>query len=192
MKRPIPAAFKPRNVSRQLPSSKPASERDGTGPTPSHEEGVAPAADASASLGPRVPLLGPVRGVNDFEVLDQIGKGEFGVVRRARMKAVPSEGVSAGSASSGGSRRDGTAASEVICLKELAFDYDKEGFPLEALRELGLLSALSPHANLVRPLAVAVGGSGLSTWHLAMEAMNCDLATLILGAKRMPFSEAQV
>ena len=191
MKRPIPAAFKPRNVSRQLPSSRSASERDGLGPTPSHEDGVAPAAEENALLGPRVPLLRPVYSVNDFEVLDQIGKGEFGVVRRARMKAVLTDGANAGSIS-GGSSRDGAAASEVICLKELAFDYDKEGFPLEALRELGLLSALSPHPNLVRPLAVAVGGAGLSAWHLAMEALDCDLATLILGAKRMPFSEAQV
>lgn len=54
--------------------------------------------------------------IDDFELLDQLGKGEFGVVLRAREK--------------------GNIDSVQLCIKELKFDFSKEGFPIEGRNSL--------------------------------------------------------
>ena len=80
----------------------------------------------------------------------------------------------------------------VVAIKHLKFDFEKEGFPLEALREITLLSSLR-HPNIVTMHAVACGeGDAPCEWHLVMEPAGHELTTLVKGARRRPFSEAQV
>ena len=78
---------------------------------------------------------------SDYDTFAEIGKGQFGVVSSARLKKK-------------GAKR--TAQPEVVAMKQLRFDFEKEGFPLEALREITLLSSLR-HPNIVRMHAVACG-----------------------------------
>jgi serine/threonine protein kinase len=74
----------------------------------------------------------------------------------------------------------------------LKFDFDKEGFPLEALREITLLSSLR-HPNIVRMHAVACdAGEAPNGWHLVMEPAGHELTKMVKGARRRPMTEAQV
>lgn len=109
-----------------------------------------------------------LRSARDFEKVGEIGKGQFGVVTRAREK------------------KDG----EAVALKRLGFDFEKEGFPIEALREISLLARLQD-TNVVKLLGVAHDDLG-EQWSLVMEEAGTELGTLIRGAKRRPFTEAQV
>ncbi|KAJ8601672.1 hypothetical protein CTAYLR_007450 [Chrysophaeum taylorii] len=115
---------------------------------------------------------------SDYEVLSELGKGQFGVVTRARLKRRRSE--------------EDKTTPEVVAMKQLRFDFDKEGFPLEALREITLLSSLR-HPNIVSMHAVAFGdGEAPDEWYLVMEPAGHELTTLVKGARRRPFTEAQV
>ena len=79
----------------------------------------------------------PIHRISAYDALGELGKGQFGIVSQAvRCK------------------RGG--AKEVVAIKMLKFDFLKEGFPLEALREITLLSSLR-HPNIVRMHAVACG-----------------------------------
>jgi len=128
---------------------------------------------AAATPAALASLLGRCRDVSEFELLDELGKGQFGIVRRAKDRKSPP-----------------AAAAAPIAVKELVFDFTKEGFPVEALREISLLSSLT-HPNIVTVREVATN-EDLTKWYMVMDVVEYDLTTLILGAKEMPFSEAQV
>jgi len=113
----------------------------------------------------------PIHPIGVYDTLGELGKGQFGVVSQAV-------------------RHKGDGMREVVAIKMLKFDFYKEGFPLEALREITLLSSLR-HPNIVRMHAVACG-AGEARWHLVMEPAGHELTTLIKGARRRPMTEAQV
>src|SRR5688572_6912526 len=69
---------------------------------------------------PRSHFLGRCRPVTDFEKLNCIGEGTYGVVYRAR------------------DRRDG----KIYALKRMRRDKDVEGMPISGMREVGILLSL--------------------------------------------------
>lgn len=137
---------------------------------------------ASQSTAPIMALSGedsverptlPVHRISAYSTLGELGKGQFGVVSQAV-------------------RRKSCGTKEVVAIKMLKFDFSKEGFPLEALREIALLSSLR-HQNIVRMHAVACGlGEAPMEWHLVMEPAGHELTTLVKGARRRPMTEAQI
>jgi len=120
-----------------------------------------------------------VQAYADYDTFAEIGKGQFGVVSTARLRR-------------GAASKRAADQPAVVAVKQLRFDFEKEGFPLEALREITLLSSVR-HANIVRMHAVACGdGDSPAEWHLVMEPAGHELTTLVKGARRRPFAEAHV
>ena len=220
MKRaPVSFSFKPRTVRRvasvdSSSSASPMKKRtsDSTvneGAVRVHDAAPAPAPAASGSAEAAnsdeeiSSSSGCCRDVAEFEMLDQVGRGEFGVVRRARLKRKDSD-------SCNGIAED----SATLAVKELVFDFKKEGFPIEALRELSIISSMQ-HPNIVKVIAIATGkdssssssssssAPSLSTtsgstespravlkWYLVMESVDHSLKELIAGAAETePFRE---
>ena len=113
---------------------------------------------------------------SDYEVIGELGKGQFGVVTEARRRP----------------KRKRENDAKVVAMKHLRFDFYMDGFPLEALREITLLSSVR-HPNIVTMHAVAYGdGDAPKDWYLVMEPAGRELSVLIRGARQRPLAEAQV
>lgn len=80
------------------------------------------------------PSILPSRSVYCYERLNQIEEGSYGVVFRARDKQT----------------------GDIVALKKLKLDEEKNGFPITALREVNALMACH-HENVVRVREVVVG-----------------------------------
>ncbi|KAJ6643906.1 Cyclin-dependent kinase 10 [Pseudolycoriella hygida] len=112
-------------------------------------------------------LLGRCRLVTEFEKLNRIGEGTYGIVYRAR----------------------DTSNDEIVALKKVRMDQERDGLPVSGLREIHILMKCS-HENIVRMKEVVVGRS-LESIFLSMEYCEQDLASL-LDNMPTPFSESQV
>lgn len=124
---------------------------------------------SNAATGPRYPeLLGQCRSVYNFERLNVIGSGTYGVVYRARDKQ----------------------SGSIVALKKLRMEREKEGMPLTSLREIRLLKRIT-HPNVVQLKEIAVGNK-LKSIFLVFEYCENDLATLLDTVMKKNFSEAQV
>lgn len=110
---------------------------------------------------------GRCRPVTEFEKLNRIGEGTYGVVYRAR----------------------DTVSNEIVALKKVRMEREKDGIPLSGLREISLLLNLE-HKNIVQLKEVAVG-KHLDSIFLVMEYCEQDLASL-LDNMSSPFKEAQI
>ncbi|XP_072492478.1 cyclin-dependent kinase 10 isoform X1 [Notamacropus eugenii] len=111
--------------------------------------------------------LGQCRSVKEFEKLNRIGEGTYGIVYRAR----------------------DTQTDEIVALKKVRMDKEKDGIPISSLREITLLLRLR-HPNIVELKEVVVGNH-LESIFLVMGYCEQDLASL-LENMQTPFSEAQV
>uniref|UniRef100_A0A3P8S8N5 Cyclin dependent kinase 10 n=1 Tax=Amphiprion percula TaxID=161767 RepID=A0A3P8S8N5_AMPPE len=111
--------------------------------------------------------FGSCRSVREFEKLNRIGEGTYGIVYRAR----------------------DTKSDEIVALKKVRMDKEKDGIPISSLREITLLLRLR-HPNIVELKEVVVG-SQLESLFLVMSYCEQDLASL-LENMQTPFSEAQV
>ncbi|NXH77747.1 CDK10 kinase, partial [Hydrobates tethys] len=111
--------------------------------------------------------LGRCRSVKEFEKLNRIGEGTYGIVYRAR----------------------DTLTDETVALKKVRMDNEKDGMPISSLREITLLLQLR-HPNIVELKEVVVGNH-LESIFLVMGYCEQDLASL-LENMQTPFSEAQV
>lgn len=124
---------------------------------------------------PRSHFLGRCRPVTDFEKLNCIGEGTYGVVYRAR------------------DRKDG----KIYALKRMRRDKDVEGMPISGMREVGILLSLRDdhsvpgHENIVCLKEVAVSPDDWKSVFLVMEYCEQDLAVL-LDNMPTPFNESQV
>ncbi|GAA6069245.1 cyclin-dependent kinase 10, partial [Tachysurus ichikawai] len=78
--------------------------------------------------------LGNCRSVKEFEKLNRIGEGTYGIVYRAR----------------------DTRTHEIVALKKVRMDKEKDGIPISSLREITLLLRLR-HPNIVELKEVVVG-----------------------------------
>ncbi|XP_062032409.1 cyclin-dependent kinase 10 isoform X1 [Lepus europaeus] len=111
--------------------------------------------------------LGRCRSVKEFEKLNRIGEGTYGIVYRAR----------------------DTQTDEIVALKKVRMDKEKDGIPISSLREITLLLR-ARHPNIVELKEVVVGNH-LESIFLVMGYCEQDLASLLENMPT-PFSEAQV
>ncbi|KAA0724091.1 Cyclin-dependent kinase 10 [Triplophysa tibetana] len=116
---------------------------------------------------PQSERLGKCRSVKEFEKMNRIGEGTYGIVYRAR----------------------DTRTNGIVALKKVRMDKEKDGIPISSLREINLLIRLR-HPNIVELKEVVVG-SHLESLFLVMSYCEQDLASL-LENMQSPFSEAQV
>ncbi|XP_050205584.1 cyclin-dependent kinase G-2 isoform X2 [Mercurialis annua] len=112
-------------------------------------------------------MLQGCRSVDEFERLNKIDEGTYGVVYRARDKKT----------------------GEVVALKKVKMEKEREGFPLTSLREINIL--LSFHHPSVVDVKEVVVGSNLDSIFMAMEYMEHDLKGLMESMKQ-PFSQSEV
>lgn len=116
---------------------------------------------------PQTHRLGKCRSVTEFEKLNRVGEGTYGIVYRAR----------------------DTVSNKIVALKKMRMDGEKYGIPLSGLREINILLNVR-HENIVQLKEVVVGKS-LDSLFLVMEYCEQDLASL-LDNMPAPFSESQV
>lgn len=139
-------------------------QRRGSPDGPRHAQG-----GPSVALPPRsaYPPIAGCRSVNEFEKLNRIEEGSYGIVSRAR------------------NRHTG----EIVALKQLKLDKEKQGFPITSLREIHtLLEARHPHIVELKELVV---GDTLSQVYLVMEFVEHDLKTL-LSTMRTQFLQSEI
>jgi len=109
------------------------------------------------------------RSVDEYERLNFIDQGTFGMVFRARCRQT----------------------GDIYDLKQvkLGAEMNKVGFPITALREANILLALR-HPNIVRVREMVVGSSTDKVF-MVMEYIENDLKTC-MGMNKQPFSTAEV
>uniref|UniRef100_A0A1D1YH49 Cyclin-dependent kinase G-2 n=1 Tax=Anthurium amnicola TaxID=1678845 RepID=A0A1D1YH49_9ARAE len=112
-------------------------------------------------------MLQGCRSVDEFERLNKINEGTYGIVYRAKDK------------------RTG----EVVALKKVKMEKEREGFPLTSLREINIL--LSLHQPSIVDVKEVVVGSSLDSIFMVMEYMEHDLKGLMEMMKQ-PFSQSEV
>ncbi|KAM6498254.1 Pkinase domain containing protein [Amanita muscaria] len=113
------------------------------------------------------PPIMPSRSVYCHERLNQIEEGSYGVVFRARDKET----------------------GEIVALKKLKLDEEKNGFPITALREINALM-LCRHENVVGIREVVVGDT-LTQVFVVMDFIEHDLKTL-LTVMPSPFLQSEI
>lgn len=119
-----------------------------------------------------IDMLQGCRCVDEFEKLNKINEGTYGIVFRARNKKT----------------------GEVVALKQVKLDKKMCDFPLSSLREINILLSLH-HPSVVDVKEVVVGslleGSVLDKIFMVMEYMEHDLQALMETMKQ-PFSHSEV
>ncbi|TKY47747.1 Cyclin-dependent kinase G-2 [Spatholobus suberectus] len=114
-----------------------------------------------------VNMLQGCRSVDEFERLNKIDEGTYGVVYRAKDKKT----------------------GKIVALKKVKMEKEKEGFPLTSLREINIL--LSFHHPSIVDVKEVVVGSNLDSIFMVMEYMEHDLKGL-MEAMKQPFSQSEV
>eukprot|EP00250_Pteridium_aquilinum_P012882 c21003_g1_i1 orf=383-3004(-) len=112
-------------------------------------------------------MLQGCRSVDEFERLNKIDEGTYGVVYRARNKKT----------------------GEIVALKKVKMEKEREGFPMTSLREINVL--LSIHHPSIVDVKEVVVGSNLDSIFMVMEYMEHDLKGLMETIKQ-PFSQSEV
>lgn len=102
------------------------------------------------------PGISGCRNIAEYECMNRIEEGTFGVVYRGKNR-----------------RTD-----EVVALKRLKMDREKDGFPITSLREVNMLLKASGHENIVNVLEIVVGSSTDKTF-LVMEFVEHDMKSLM-------------
>ena len=135
-------------------------EAHGTGEESEDEE------DDDKDISIRVDMLKGCRSVDCYERICRIDEGTYGVVYRAKEKT----------------------SGEIVALKKIKMEREKEGFPLTSIREINIL--LSFHHRSVVDVKEVVVGSSLDSVFMVMEYMEHDLKGLMERMKN-PFSTAE-
>lgn len=118
-------------------------------------------------LPPYYPALQGCRNVEDFSCLNRIEEGTYGVVYRARDKKTD----------------------EIVALKRLKMEKEKEGFPITSLREINTLLK-AQHMNIVTVREIVVG-SNMDKIYIAMDYVEHDMKSLMETMKQ-PFLVGEV
>nr|CAI5848539.1 unnamed protein product [Callosobruchus analis] len=107
------------------------------------------------SLPPYFPAVQGCRSVEEFQCLNRIEEGTYGVVYRARDKRTE----------------------DIVALKRLKMEKEKEGFPITSLREINtLLKGQHPNIVTVREIVV---GSNMDKIFIVMDYVEHDLKSLM-------------
>ncbi|KAI7879484.1 Pkinase-domain-containing protein [Lichtheimia hyalospora FSU 10163] len=102
-----------------------------------------------------LPFYGACRDVEDFQKLNRVGEGTYGVVYRVRDRKTK----------------------QIVALKKIRMERETDGMPISSLREISILKRMS-HQNIVNVTDVAVGPK-LESIFLVMEYCEQDLGTLL-------------
>lgn len=108
------------------------------------------------------------RSVEEFECLNKIEEGTFGVVYRAKDKK----------------------SNEVVALKRLKMEKEREGFPITSIREVDTLLK-SQHINVVKVREIVVG-SNMDKIYMVMDYVEHDLKSLMQHSMKKPFQMSEV
>lgn len=108
------------------------------------------------------------RSVDDFECLNKIEEGAYGVVYRAKDKKT----------------------NEIVALKRLKMEKEKEGFPITSLREVDILLKMQ-HPNIVTVREIVVG-SNMDKIYMAMDYVEHDLKCLMQHGMKKAFLTSEV
>ncbi|XP_037973667.2 cyclin-dependent kinase 11B [Plutella xylostella] len=122
------------------------------------------------ALPPYYPALQGCRSVEEFQCLNRIEEGTYGVVYRARDKTTE----------------------EIVALKRLKMEKEKEGFPITSLREINtLLKGQHPNIVTVREIVV---GSNMDKIFIVMDYVEHDLKSLMetMRGKKQVFLPGEV
>ncbi|KAH7960132.1 hypothetical protein HPB49_017307 [Dermacentor silvarum] len=123
--------------------------------------------DDGPQLPPYLPAIQGCRSVEEFHCLNRIEEGTYGVVYRARDKQTD----------------------EIVALKRLKMEKEKEGFPITSLREINtLLKAQHPNIVTVREIVV---GSNMDKIYIVMDYVEHDLKSL-MEVMKQPFLVGEV
>ena len=116
----------------------------------------------------RVKSRDAVRGqIGDYEKLGRVGEGTYGVVYRGREHAT----------------------GQIVALKKVRMDKEKDGIPVTAVREMGILMRCRKHPHIVELLRVVQGkNNGI---FLVFEYCEHDVGKLMQSMRR-PFSVSEV
>ncbi|XP_026742794.1 cyclin-dependent kinase 11B isoform X3 [Trichoplusia ni] len=126
--------------------------------------------EAINALPPYFPALQGCRSVEEFQCLNRIEEGAYGVVYRARDKTTD----------------------EIVALKRLKMEKEKEGFPITSLREINtLLKGQHPNIVTVREIVV---GSNMDKIFIVMDYVEHDLRSLMetMRGKKQVFLPGEV
>ncbi|KRT79925.1 protein kinase [Oryctes borbonicus] len=121
-------------------------------------------------LPPYYPAIQGCRSVEEFQCLNRIEEGTYGVVYRARDRRTE----------------------EIVALKRLKMEKEKEGFPITSLREINtLLKGQHPNIVTVREIVV---GSNMDKIFIVMDYVEHDLKSLMetMRHKKQMFTPGEV
>lgn len=141
----------------------PSKRRKRFGPGPTE-----PSGDAQPPQSPIDVLIGRrCRSVECYERLNYIDEGTYGLVYRAR----------------------DVLSGHIVALKQVKLAGEREGFPVTALREIGLLLSLR-HENVVHVREVVVGAT-MDKIYMAMDYAEHDVRS-VLDRIKHPYSQSEV
>lgn len=106
------------------------------------------------------------RSVTEFEMIKKINEGTYGIVYKAKDKKT----------------------GEIVALKKVKMNMDRDGFPISSLREINILSSFN-HPSIVEVKEVVM--DDFDGVFMVMECMEYDLKGLIQAMKR-PFSIGEI
>lgn len=118
-------------------------------------------------LPPYYPAIQGCRNVEEFQCLNRIEEGAYGVVYRAKDKKTD----------------------DIVALKRLKMEKEKEGFPITSLREINTLLK-AQHVNIVTVREIVVG-SNMDKIYIVMDYVEHDLKSLMETMKQ-PFLVGEV
>ena len=115
----------------------------------------------------QMPEIQSCRHIERYEKLNHIEEGSYGVVFRAR--------------------ESGTG--DIVAVKRLKMDKERDGFPITSLREITtLMAARHPHVVNIREVVM---GDALTDVYIVMDFVEHDLKSL-LEDMREPFLQSEV
>ncbi|CAJ1943662.1 unnamed protein product [Sphenostylis stenocarpa] len=111
-------------------------------------------------------MLQSCRNVGEFEMIKKINEGTYGVVYKARDKKT----------------------GELVALKKVKMNIERDGFPMSSLREINILLSLN-HPSIVNVKEVLV--DDFDGTFMVMEYMEYDLKGM-MEVKKQPFSISEI